>query len=178
MDAVAEDRFTAQLGHVRAAPADVGRVELVVRRPAEGEGEILEEGQLDLDLGLVGDRWAGRDHTTPSYMLAQLTLISTRVLSVIEPDRSRWPIAGDQIYVDFDLSERNLPAGTRLALGSAIIEVSPEPHTGCAKFSSRFGSEALRWINSPTGRTHRMRGMNTRITQAGTVRPGDTIRKI
>ena len=178
MDVVAEDRFAEDLDHVQAAPADQGLIELVVRRPAEGEREILDEGQLDLQLGLVGDRWAGRDHTTPSYMLAQLTLISTRVLAAIEPDRARWPIAGDQIYVDFDLSEANLPPGSRLAIGSAVVEVTPEPHTGCAKFSARFGSDALRWINSPVGRAHRMRGMNTRIVQAGSVKPGDSIRKI
>lgn len=178
MDVVVEDPYTGQLAHVQAAPSDVGLIEMVVRRPAEGDREILPQGELDLDLGLVGDRWAGRDHTTPSYLLAQLTLISTRVLAAIEPDRARWPIAGDQIYVDFDISEANLPPGSRLALGTAVIEVTPEPHTGCAKFSARFGSDALRWINSPVGRAHRMRGMNTRIVQAGSVRPGDSIRKI
>lgn len=176
MDAVLDD-FSAQLPHVQAAPLDDGPVELVVRRPAEGEREILDVGELDLQLGLVGDRWAFRDHSTPSYLLAQLTLINTRVLSVIEPDRSRWPLAGDQIYVDFDLSEANLPPGTLLALGTAVVEVSDEPHTGCARFSARFGSDALRWINSPTGRALRMRGMNTRIVEPGRVRPGDRIRK-
>lgn len=177
MDAVLED-FSAHLPHVQAAPVDDGPVELVVRRPAEGEREVLEVAELDLQLGLVGDRWAMRDHSTPSYLLAQLTLINTRVLSVIEPDRSRWPLAGDQIYVDFDLSEANLPPGTRLALGTAVVEVSDEPHTGCAKFSARFGGDALRWINSPIGRAHRMRGMNTRIVTPGRVRPGDRIRKV
>ena len=111
-------------------------------------------------------------------MDAQLTVISTRLLAAIEPDRERWPLAGDQLYVDLDLSVENLPAGSRLAIGSAVIEVSETPHTGCAKFSARFGGDALRWINSTTGRAHRMRGLNARIVTAGTVRVGDTVRKV
>jgi hypothetical protein len=173
-----EQSFETYLEDVRAAPDDDGRLELIVRRPAEGEREILDEARLDLDLGLVGDRWAARDaRSTPIYLTAQLTLINTRVLAAIEPDRARWPLAGDQLYVDLDLSIDNLPPGTRLAIGSAIVEVSETPHTGCAKFSARFGGDALRWINSPIGRAHRMRGLNARIVIAGTVRKGDSIRK-
>jgi MOSC domain-containing protein YiiM len=169
----------AGLDAVRAAPADDGLVEFIVRRPAHDEREIVGEARLEPDLGLVGDQWDKQDaQSTPSYLAAQLTLISTRVLAAIEPDRARWPLAGDQLYVDLDLSVDNLPAGSRLAIGSAIIEVSETPHTGCAKFSARFGSDALRWINSPVGRVHRMRGMNARILEAGTVRAGDRIKKI
>jgi hypothetical protein len=171
-------RYDADLENIQAAPSDEGRVELIVRRPAHDERELLDEGRLDPLLGLVGDRWAGRDAaSTPIYLSSQLTVMSTRVLAAIEPDRDRWPLAGDQLYVDLDLSEGNLPAGTRLAVGSAVIEVSETPHTGCAKFSSRFGSEALRWINSPLGRVHRMRGLNARIVEGGTVRVGDAIRR-
>ena len=171
--------FDAYLDEVRAAPADNGRVELIVCRPAVDERQVLGEAQLSRDGGLVGDRWAARDREkTPIHLSAQLTVISTRVLRVIEPDETRWPLAGDQLYVDFDLSEANLPAGTRVAVGTSVIEISETPHTGCAKFSSRFGSDALRWINSPTGRAHRMRGLNARIVAPGTVRPGDVIRKI
>jgi MOSC domain-containing protein YiiM len=173
-----EGPFDAPLDHVRAAPADTGRLELIVRRPASGEREALDEGQLDLTQGLVGDGWAARiPELTPVYMDAQLTVISTRVLAAIEPDHDRWPLAGDQLYVDFDLSVENLPAGSHLAVGSAVIEVSETPHTGCAKFKARFGGDALRWINSTTGRAHRMRGLNARIVQAGTVRVGDVVRK-
>jgi MOSC domain-containing protein YiiM len=174
-----EAGFEARLADVQAAPADNGRLELIVRRPAPEQREILPEADLDLELGLVGDHWAMRDRAnTPVYLDAQLTVINTRVLAVIEPDASRWPLAGDQLYVDLDLSEANLPVGTRLAVGSAVIEISETPHTGCAKFSSRFGSDALRWINSPVGRAHRMRGLNAQIVQPGTVRTGDTIRRI
>ncbi len=178
MDPQPGTRFDSQLDAVHEAPRDDGRLELIVRRPAVEERETLEEAQLDLECGLVGDRWATRDkERTPSYLAAQLTLIGTRLLAAIEPDRTRWPIAGDQLYVDLDLCEGHLPVGSRLAIGSAVIEVSDQPHTGCAKFSARFGSEALRWINSPLGRMHRLRGLNARIVQAGTVRQGDAVRR-
>ena len=178
VDAEAPTRFDDQLDHVRAAPVDEGVLELIVRRPADGEREVLDEAHLDQALGLVGDRWAARDiESTPVYLSAQLTLMNTRVLAAIEPDRTRWPLAGDQLYVDLDLREATLPAGTQLAVGSAIIEVSETPHTGCARFSARFGSEALRWINSSIGRAHRLRGLNARIVQPGTVHVGDAIRR-
>ena len=169
----------AYLEDVRGAPADDGRLEFIVRRPARDEREVVDEARLDPGLGLVGDRWAMQDaRSAPSYLAAELTLINTRVLAAIEPDRSRWPLAGDQLYVDLDLSLKNLPAGTRLAIGTAVIEVSETPHTGCAKFSARFGGAAQRWVNSEVGRIHRLRGLNARILQAGTVQAGDTIRKV
>ena len=178
MDAELTTQFDTHLDHVRAAPFDEGLLELIVRRPADGEREVLLEAHLDLALGLVGDRWAARlVEVTPIYLSAQLTLMSTRVLAAIEPDRGRWPLAGDQLYVDLDLREATLPARTQLAVGSAVIEVSETPHTGCARFSARFGSEALRWINSPIGRAHRLRGLNARIVQPGTVHVGDVIRR-
>lgn len=171
-------RFAAHLADIQAAPTDVGRVELIVRRPDHDEREPLDVGRLDPELGLVGDLWASQDAaSTPVFLASQLTVMSTRVLAAIEPDRRRWPLAGDQLLVDLDLREEILPAGTRLAVGSAVIEVSEEPHTGCSKFSARFGSEALRWINSPVGRAHRMRGLNARIVEGGTVRVGDPIRR-
>lgn len=171
--------FDGQLDAIHQAPCDGGRLELIVRRPAVEEREILQEARLDPELGLVGDRWARRDkERTPAYLAAQLTLIGTRLLAAIEPDRSRWPLAGDQLYVDLDLCQEHLAAGSRLAVGTAVIEVSEQPHTGCAKFSARFGSEALRWINSPVGRAHRLRGLNARVVEAGTVRPGDAIRRL
>src|SRR4029077_3507592 len=132
-----QERFDKGLDHIRASPAETGRLELIVRRPAEGEREILDEAYLDLVVGLVGDRWADRlPGSTPIYLQAQLTGISTRVLGTIEPDSERWPLAGEQLFVDLDLSVENLPPGSRLGIGSAVLEVSEEPHTGCAKFSA------------------------------------------
>jgi MOSC domain-containing protein YiiM len=156
-----------------------GVVELIVRRPAEGEREVLDEAELDLEQGLVGDRWWANSSAKGGSldMSAQLTLMSTRALEQIEPDRSRWPLAGDQLYVDLDLSSEDLPAGTRLEVGSAVIEVSKAPHTGCGKFTARFGSEATRLVNSPDGRRQRLRGMNARVVEPGRVRVGDAIRR-
>jgi hypothetical protein len=174
--------FSPFLARIAAAPADGGRVELIVRRPSVDQRELLDEATLDTTVGLSGDDWSRRGSSqTPDgspHPEAQLTLISTRVLSAIEPDPERWPLAGDQIYVDFDLSIERLPPGSRHALGTAVNEVSELPHTGCSKFSARFGSDALRWINSPIGRAHRMRGLNARVVEGGTVRIGDAVRRM
>jgi hypothetical protein len=170
------------LDHIRSSPADAGTVELIVRRPAEDEREVLEEGVLDLVEGLVGDVWRQRGSSrTPDGSAnpeAQLTLMNARVAGLVARERERWPLAGDQLYVDLDLDADNVPPGTRLALGTAVIEVTAEPHTGCAKFSARFGSDAIRFVNSPAGRQLQLRGINTRVVEAGTVRRGDSIRKL
>ena len=169
----------AGLPHVRAAPAEHGRVELVVRRPSEGVREVLEEAELDLTEGLVGDRWsAGRSHRRPPNTDAQITLMSARAAHLVARTRDRWALAGDQLYVDLDISEANLPAGTRLAVGTAVIEITPPPHTGCKKFVARFGMEAMLFVNSPEGRALRLRGANARVVEPGIVRPGDEVRKL
>ena len=178
---VTTDRdFEPFLAGIRGAPRAAGRLELIVRRPAVDEREVLSEAVLDTTVGLVGDGWSKRGSSrTPDGRAnpeSQVTLISTRVLRAIEPDEARWPLAGDQLYVDFDLGQDALPAGSRIAIGSALLVVSDQPHTGCAKFSARFGSDALRWINSPIGRELRMRGMNARVVHGGAVRTGDTVR--
>ena len=170
----------AGLPDIERAPASEGTVELIVRRPAEGEREVLEEGELDLEEGLVGDRWRprARKDGEAADTSTQLTLMNARVIALLSPDRDRWGLAGDQLYVDLDLRPENLPPGTRLALGSAVIEVTDMPHTGCAKFTARFGSAAIRFVNSQRGRALRLRGMNARVVQPGRVRRGDTIRKL
>jgi len=177
---VSAAELEAGLPEILRSPATEGTVELIVRRPAEGEREVLEEAVLDLAQGLVGDRWwaSANSRGEPVNTGTQLTLMNARVIALIAYDRERWPLAGDQLYVDLDLRPSNLPAGTRLALGSAVIEVTDEPHTGCAKFTSRFGSDAIRFVNSSAGRDLRLRGMNTRVVEPGSVRAGDTIRKL
>jgi MOSC domain-containing protein len=172
---VEADRLEAGLAHVLASPSDLGTVELVVRRPAEGEREILDEGVVDFP-GLVGDRHTLRRDTNSG---AEITIMNTRVVDLVAGgDRDRWALAGDQLYVDFDLRHENLPPGTRLQVGSATLEVSELPHTGCAKFTARFGSDATRFINAKLNRELRLRGMNARVVTPGTVRPGDTIQKL
>jgi hypothetical protein len=171
----------AGLDAIRGAPRDAGVVELIARRPAVGEREVLDEAQLDTATGLVGDSWITRPSSkTPDnspHPEMQVTLMNARVIRLLRPDGD-WAIAGDQFFVDLDLSLENVPAGTRLALGSAIVEVTAPPHRGCAKFSARFGSDVLRWANSPTGRALNLRGVHARVIQSGTIRRGDPIRKI
>jgi MOSC domain-containing protein YiiM len=156
------------------------RLESIVVRPSRGERVVLDEVRLDPAFGVEGDDWAARGSRNTADGSAdpdcQVTLINVRVLEAVEPDRSRWPLAGDQLLVDLDLSVDALPPGSRIEIGSAVLEMSATPHTGCAAFSARFGSDALRWINTPEGRAHRRRGANARVIRAGTVRVGDPIR--
>jgi MOSC domain-containing protein YiiM len=170
------------LDEVRQSPRDRGTVELIVRRPAVDEREVLDVAELDLDQGLVGDNWRTKGSSSmpdgTSNPLAQITLMNARAAALIAGERERWPLAGDQFYVDLDLSGANLPPGTRLALGSATIEVTEKPHTGCHKFSGRFGLDALRVLNSPDGRALNLRGINTKVVVPGTVKQGDEVRKL
>ncbi len=175
-------RLEESLDHIREAPADGGTVELIARRPAVDEREVLTEAWLDVRNGLEGDTWRARGSSRTSDGEsdpdAQLTVMNARAAAAIAGERERWPLAGDQLYVDFDISIANLPPGSRVQIGSAVIEFSEPPHTGCAKFSGRFGVDALKFVNSPTGRELRLRGANCRVVVAGTVRPGDLIRKL
>lgn len=169
----------AGLEEIRRSPADAGRVELIVRRPRTDEREVLDEAQLDPAEGLVGDHWRARGSRATEDGSAhpdmQLTLMNARSIALIAQERERWPLAGDQLYVDLDLSEANLPPGTRLAVGSAVIEITAEPHRGCGKFVKRFGVDALRFLNSAPGRELNLRGIYAKVVTAGTVRTGDPI---
>jgi hypothetical protein len=164
------------------APRDVGVLRLIARRPDVDLREVVTEAQLDVDAGLIGDNWQVRgSRSTPDGSAdrdAQITLMSARAAQDLIGDVERWPLAGDQLFVDLDISETNLPAGTTLAIGEAEIVVSPKPHTGCVKFAARFGKDALRLVSTPEGRELRLRGMNARITKGGTVRAGDTVRVV
>ena len=174
------DELEAGVEAIRAAPRDEGVLELIVRRPAVEEREVVEEAVLDLELGLVGDNWSsrGRSGGRPASTHAQVTVMSSRAVALAAGERERWPLAGDQLYVDFDLSGENVPPGTRLQVGAAVIEVSDVPHTGCKKFSARFGLETLVFFNSPEGRALNLRGINTRVVEPGVVRAGDAVRRL
>jgi MOSC domain-containing protein YiiM len=169
----------AGIDRIIDAPGESGTLSLIVRRPSEGEREVLEVGQLDLTEGLLGDSWnlrtapveGGRDPYN------QINVMSARAISLIAGEPERWQLAGDQLYLDFDISQDNLPAGSRLAIGETVIEVSAMPHTGCQKFSQRFGVDALRFVNSEAGRKLRLRGLNARVVTPGTIRQGDAVRR-
>lgn len=173
------EELEAMIDDIRDAPSEVGVIELIVRRPAVDEREVVNEVRLDVEEGLVGDTWRVRgSSSTPDRSAdphAQLTVMNARAAAAVAGDVSQWPLAGDQIYVDFDIGVEHLPPGTTLTIGDAEIEVSEKPHTGCAKFSGRFGKDALRFVSTPEGRRLRLRGMNARITKSGTVRVGDPI---
>jgi hypothetical protein len=177
-----QNTLQQQFLDLEPSPKDGGRLELIVRRPQVGAREILDEGELDLVHGLVGDTWHQRASTRTDDGSAhpdmQLNIMNSRVAALVAGDRSRWSLAGDQLYLDLDLSESNLPPGTRLDFGTAIVEVTSEPHTGCQKFVSRFGLDAVRLVNSPEGRKLRLRGLNARVIQPGTIKVGQIVRKL
>ncbi len=168
--------------HIRSSPKDVGSVDLIVCRPVKGEREELIEAELDLVLGLIGDNWATRGNSkkpgTPALPDTQLNLMNSRAIAAIAKEKFRWKLAGDQFYVDFDLSYSNVPPGTQLEIGDAIIEVTAEPHLGCGKFRNRYGQEAAAFVNSPLGKSLNLRGINARVVKPGYVRLGAAIRKM
>ena len=174
-------QLEAGLDAIRSAPRDSGVVAMIVRRPAVGEREVLERGEVDVVEGFVGDTWRSRrnPHTPDglSHPDTQITIMGARTISLIATEKARWPLAGDQLFVDLDLGLENLPPGTRLEIGTAVFEVSAEPHTGCGKFVQRFGVDAMKFVNSPLGRSLCLRGINTRVVQNGVIRLGDSVRK-
>ncbi len=172
-------QLEAGLDEIRAAPVGAGTLEMIVRRPAINEREVLDSGELDLSVGLVGDTWQDRpsrrlDFRAPHPEM-QLNVTNARAIALIAGTRDRWPLAGDQLYVDLHLGTDELPAGTRLQIGDAVIEITEIPHTGCAKFTERFGIEAMRFVNSPEGRRLNLRGINAKVVVPGTIRTGDRI---
>ena len=166
------------LDEIRNAPKNEGRLELIVRRPRSGEREVVDESELSVAEGLVGDNWSTRTPDAALEPERQLTIMNARVAGLLAQDTGRWQLFGDQLYIDFELSESNLPTGTRLALGSAIIEVTPVDHTGCKKFAERFGVDAVKFVSTPVGRELRLRGMYAKVVQAGRIRSGDKVRRL
>ena len=172
----------AGLPTIRQSPIDAGVLALIVRRPQMGRREVLAEGELDLVKGLVGDNWSTRGSSRTADGSAhpnmQLTIMNARVIALVAQEKERWPLAGDQLFIDLDLSADNVPPGTRLSLGSAVIEITDQPHTGCSKFVSRFGQDALNFINSPAGKHLQLRGVNAKVVQPGVIRVEDVVKKM
>ena len=161
--------------HIKESPKDHGTVKLVLRRPRENEREELTEGQLSVTEGMVGDYWFKEEKRHPD---AQLNIMNARAIELIALEPSRWKLAGDQLYIDLDLSFDNVPPGTRLAIGSAIIEVTAIPHRGCGKFKERFGKAANDFVNDERGVSLNLRGVAAKVVQEGKVKVGDKVTKV
>ncbi len=178
---VSLNELEAGLEMIRQAPKDGGVLRLIVRRPAVEAREVLDEGYLDLAQGLVGDTWSVRGSSRTSDRSAhpdmQLNVMNARAIALLAQAQERWPLAGDQLYIDLDLSGDNLPPGTHLALESAVIAITDQPHTGCKKFAARFGLDALQFVNSPAGRQLNLRGINAKVVQPGVIRVGEVVKK-
>ena len=176
------EELEAALDHLRQTPKDDGVVELIVRRPQVDEREVLDEAELDPVSGLIGDNWILRGSSrTPdrsAHPEMQINIMNARVTALVAQEKKRWPLAGDQLYIDMDLSKENLPAGSRIAVGSAVLEVSAFPHLGCKKFVSRFGVDAMKFVNSEVGKRLCLRGINAKVVQGGMVKVGSKARKV
>jgi MOSC domain-containing protein YiiM len=182
MEHATVEELEAGLAHIAQSPVGMGRVELIVRRPAVDQREVVDAAEVTVELGLVGDSWIDRpSRETPDHSPdpeRQLNVMNARAAALIARSADRWPLAGDQLYVDLHLGTNELPPGTRLHIGEAIIEVTPPPHRGCAKFTQRFGLAAMRFVNSEVGREMNLRGINAKVIVPGTIRTGDAITAI
>jgi len=172
----------AALDHLREAPKDEGLLQLIVCRPEVDQRKLLDVAELDPLRGMIGDNWIVRGSSkTPDgspHPEMQINIMNSRVTALVAQDKERWPLAGDQLYIDMDLSKENLPAGARIQVGSAVLEVSPLPHTGCHKFVARFGMDAMKFVNSTVGKELCLRGINAKVVQAGVVKVGQVAKKI
>lgn len=170
----------AGLGHIRQSPADGGELKLIVRRPDTDAREVLDSVELDTEVGVMGDNWkdrpSGRTDDGSPHPDMQLNIMNARVIELVAQDPDRWQLAGDQLYVDLDLSDESLPAWTKLAIGSAVIQVTDQPHRGCAKFVERFGADAARFVNTQPGMN--LRGINAKVIQNGTISRGDIVKRL
>ncbi|AOW21897.1 MOSC domain-containing protein [Urechidicola croceus] len=175
------EQLKSGLSHIQNSPKDDGVVELIVCRPEENQREVLAQGVLDLEVGLVGDNWKtrGSSRTTDGFghPHMQLNIMNSRAIQLIAQEKNRWKLAGDQLFVDLDLSAENLPIGTKLSIGTAIIQITEIPHLGCKKFVERFGLDAMKFVNSTIGKSLNLRGVNAKVIKQGIITIGDKIRK-
>jgi hypothetical protein len=177
---ISESALAAGLDAIKASPENHGIVKKIVCRPNTDERKELPDAQLDLIQGLIGDNWQTKGFYKggPAHPDMQLNIMNARAIALIAGTDERWQLAGDQFYVDLDLSPANLPPGTQLQIGDAVIEVTAEPHLGCSKFMARFGRDAARFVNSEVGKSLNLRGINAKVVRPGKVLLGATISKI
>jgi len=170
------------LPDILASPKSAGRVAMIVCRPRADDRKMIDSCELTICDGLLGDNWKQRGQwrapDKPANIDTQLTLMNVRAITAIAADQAQWPLAGDQFFVDLDLSRKNLPPGTTIKIGTAEIEITAEPHLGCRKFSDRFGRDAVMFVNSDQGKRINLRGINAKVVKEGTVSIGDSISKL
>lgn len=177
------EELDAGVEHILAAPKDAGRLEGIVVRPAKGERRELDRVMLSRARGTEGDHWArgcwmSTDEGAP-HPDVQICIMNARCIDLVAAgERDRWKLAGDNLFLDMDLSQANLPAGTRLRLGEAELEITEVPHNGCASFIERFGRDACIFVNTGPGKPNRLRGVYARVERDGQVAVGDLAVKI
>lgn len=177
-----KEQLEAGLDEIRESPLDEGTLELIVRRPEENERDVLEEGELCLERGLIGDNWKTRGSSRTDdgfgHPEMQLNIMNARAAKLIAVEDDRRKLAGDQLFIDINLSDENLPVGCKLSIGDAEVEVTAIPHNGCKKFANRFGVEAVKFVNSVEGKRLHLRGINAKVVKPGKIRQGDVVTKI
>jgi len=182
MNHLTMEQLKAGLDHIRQSPKDEGVVELIVRRPQVETREVLEEAELSMTDGLIGDSWNQRSSSRMAdgspHPDMQINIMNARAVALVAQEKDRWQLAGDQLFLDMDLSKENLPAGAQISIGSAVLEVTALPHTGCQKFVARFGRDAMLFVNSQAGKELCLRGINAKVVQSGVIRVGEVAKKI
>ena len=172
----------AGLEQIRNSPKNQSVLDMIVSRPEEDAREIMELADLDVVVGLVGDTWqdrpSARSGDGKAHPDMQITLMNSRVADLVAQSKERWPMSGDQLFADLDLSKTNVPPGTRISVGKAVLEATDQPHTGCKKFASRFGVDALKFISSPATEVLQLRGINLKVVEGGEIKPGDIVKKL
>ncbi len=169
------DELEAGLEEIESAPKSNGTVEMIVARPTVNGRLTLQKAALTINGGLEGDNWAARKRVRPDE---QITIANVRVVRLYAQKPERWPLAGDQLYVDFDISNANLKAGDRIRIGTAVLQITSKPHDGCNKFIQRFGHPAFTFVNMDAHRHLNLRGIYAIVVQSGTIHAGDGIIKV